>query len=256
MISTIYSNLPINLIVAFLLLLQCISVSGTLQFDLRPCDNDFCDDVVTKCRSNGRCSCDIEQVFCRKDCVDCLEEKFGKCCGCIDGLCPVVRGEAHSSHVGDIPLDSRYEQLFETLTETDDIHGRWTVAYGLSSKLIDHPELGQLRMSLNGSDKRLVVDRSDDKPTATNEQDVDQDLSGDGVSEGGTISNQATICVVAFINKELGMSQCKRYCRSMGASSFRWFHEGCCECVGKSCIHYGLADPKCSIDYDYKMEEF
>lgn len=217
---------------------------GSNQISQRHCDGDFCDDVVTKCTANRRCSCDFRRVACRKDCVDCLEEKFGKCCGCIDSLCPVDESEGHSSHVGDI-AESSYDELFNVLTETDDIHGRWTVANGSSFKLVDHPELGRLRVGLDEHSRKLVLSHGD-------EQQLNSDYEGypeDGSEQDNNIERQPSNCVVAFINKQLAMSQCKRYCRSMGASSFRWFHEGCCECVGKSCIHYGLAQPKCLIDF-------
>lgn len=26
---------------------------------------------------------------------------------------------------------------------------------------------------------------------------------------------------------------------------FRWFHDGCCECVGATCINYGINDSRC-----------
>jgi hypothetical protein len=30
----------------------------------------------------------------------------------------------------------------------------------------------------------------------------------------------------------------------MGANSYRWFHDGCCECVG-TCYNYGINDSRC-----------
>lgn len=32
----------------------------------------------------------------------------------------------------------------------------------------------------------------------------------------------------------------------MGASSFRWFFDHCCECVGSTCLHFGVDESKCS----------
>ncbi len=26
---------------------------------------------------------------------------------------------------------------------------------------------------------------------------------------------------------------------------FRWFHDGCCECVGHTCINYGINESRC-----------
>ena len=31
----------------------------------------------------------------------------------------------------------------------------------------------------------------------------------------------------------------------MGASSYRWFHDGCCECVGENCLNYGINESRC-----------
>lgn len=46
-------------------------------------------------------------------------------------------------------------------------------------------------------------------------------------------------CTVAYMSECMSYSKCKASCHSMGASSYRWFHDGCCECVGGSCIKYG-----------------
>lgn len=78
---------------------------------------------------------------------------------------------------------------------------------------------------------------------------VDPNLDVDDVPQQDIRATSQQKCAVAFINRQLDMSQCKRYCRSMGASSYRWFHEGCCECVGKFCLRYGIDIPKCQIDY-------
>lgn len=32
----------------------------------------------------------------------------------------------------------------------------------------------------------------------------------------------------------------------------RWFFDGCCECVGSTCINYGLKDSRCSQCPDTK----
>lgn len=45
---------------------------------------------------------------------------------------------------------------------------------------------------------------------------------------------------------------------------FRWFHDGCCECVGSTCINYGINDSRCTfcpepdeseLDLDELLEE-
>ena len=33
---------------------------------------------------------------------------------------------------------------------------------------------------------------------------------------------------------------------SMGAAKYRWFHDyGCCQCIGNTCLDYGISQPKC-----------
>ncbi|XP_030751462.1 LOW QUALITY PROTEIN: protein twisted gastrulation-like [Sitophilus oryzae] len=44
----------------------------------------------------------------------------------------------------------------------------------------------------------------------------------------------------------MSWTKCKSSCQSMGAESFRWFHDGCCECVGDKCINYGINESRCS----------
>ncbi len=71
-------------------------------------------------------------------------------------------------------------------------------------------------------------------------------------------------CTVAYMSQCMSWNKCKASCISMGASSyrywnmvyfnfcietkyiyFRWFHDGCCECVGHTCINYGINESRC-----------
>lgn len=48
------------------------------------CDLNYCDSLVNKCKLTNKCNCNWKQdALCSKRCVECLEEKFGKCCGCV-----------------------------------------------------------------------------------------------------------------------------------------------------------------------------
>lgn len=52
--------------------------------EARHCDRDICDSLVSKCTLTNRCQCDFKRdAWCAKACIDCLEEKFGKCCACV-----------------------------------------------------------------------------------------------------------------------------------------------------------------------------
>lgn len=56
-----------------------------------------------------------------------------------------------------------------------------------------------------------------------------------------------TNCTVAFMADCMPLNKCKSSCSSMGASAYRWFHDGCCQCVGPNCINYGVSESKCRM---------
>merc|ERR1712029_262506 len=61
------------------------------------------------------------------------------------------------------------------------------------------------------------------------------------------VDNKVTVnCSVAYMAQCMSWNKCKASCTSMGASSYRWFHDGCCECVGSQCINYGINQSRCS----------
>lgn len=62
-----------------------------------------------------------------------------------------------------------------------------------------------------------------------------------------TTSNSTTPmnCTMAFIASCVDMYKCESSCMSMGASGYRWFHIGCCECVGKYCLNFGINQIRC-----------
>lgn len=62
-----------------------------------------------------------------------------------------------------------------------------------------------------------------------------------------------TLCSVTYFDQCLSLHQCVQSCDQMGASSFRWFHNGCCECAGASCINYGNMYPNCTECMQWQM---
>lgn len=225
------STFPALTKLVFLMIL-CLAIEAKrsddeiVELNYRHCDSGVCDLIVAKCNLLNRCDCKVKrEVSCFKECVDCLEEKFGVCCACV-GLCPRKLGDSHSSHVANITRTD--QQLFEILTETDDLYGRWSINSPRTGLQVSHPELGQIEIAYRRDNNNL-----------------------------SSISHDPNLeklkCTVAFINKHLSMAKCKHFCTSMGASAYRWFHDGCCECVGKNCVNYGIDEPQCDLspdDYD------
>ena len=53
-------------------------------------------------------------------------------------------------------------------------------------------------------------------------------------------------CSTAFFSQCMSIAKCKTSCKSMGAAKYRWFHKyGCCQCIGSTCLDYGLNEPHC-----------
>lgn len=60
-------------------------------------------------------------------------------------------------------------------------------------------------------------------------------------TQNSTLQN----CTMAFLVSCVDMYKCESSCISMGASGYRWFHVGCCECVGKYCLNFGINEIRC-----------
>lgn len=62
----------------------------------------------------------------------------------------------------------------------------------------------------------------------------------------GERNNIVTVnCTVAYMAQCMSLTKCQESCSSMGASSYRWFHDGCCECVGPACVNFGINESRC-----------
>ena len=70
------------------------------------------------------------------------------------------------------------------------------------------------------------------------------DMGGQSTSHFGTRGPYN--CTVAFMSECTSLGKCKQSCKSMGSAKYRWFHDqGCCQCIGDTCIDYGLNEPQC-----------
>jgi len=202
------------------------------------CNEAICASIVSKCMLLQSCKCEMmPDCTCCKKCFECLGNLYSECCSCVD-MCPMPNSTEHDvskkSHVEDLPTNT--PQLFDALTqETDDLK-RWSII----TFPIDLPT-----SAFKPTDKHVVVIDSVQLQQSTLPDD-----------------NKITVnCTVAYIGECMSWHKCKASCASMGASSYRWFHDGCCECVGDKCINYGINESRCTdcplpdIDDDLTDEE-
>lgn len=180
------------------------------------CNEAVCASVVSKCMLTQSCKCDLKNCSCCKECYSCLGERFDDCCSCVD-MCTKSNSTGSPltkiSHVEEFsdPIPS----LFESLTMDPDPEGRWT-SYTYPQEL----------------DVSLFAPKLDNEIIMAN--------------ANGKSSLAVVNCTVTYMAHCSPWNKCKESCRSMGASSYRWFHDGCCECVGQTCINYGINESRCT----------
>jgi hypothetical protein len=148
---------------------------------------------------------------------ECLTNSVHKC---VAEMCPKANTTdsslASKSHVEE--LTEAQHDLFSVLTEERDHLLRWT-SYSFPLKVV-------------------VMESIASQPHT----DVMKNNGSDGIDIEKDI---AVNCTVAYMSQCMSWNKCKSSCTSMGASSYRWFHDGCCECVGSYCINYGINESKC-----------
>jgi len=218
--------------VLFLLSVVCLLGSSYA------CNEAICASIVSKCMLLQSCKCEmLPDCTCCKKCFECLDYLYTECCSCVD-MCPMPNSTVHElskkSHVEDLPTSS--PQLFNALTQEMDHLNRWSII----TFPIDLPTA-----AFKPTDKHVVVIDSVQLQQSTLPDD-----------------NKITVnCTVAYIGQCMSWHKCKASCTSMGATSYRWFHDGCCECVGETCINYGINESRCAecplldLDDDLTAEE-
>lgn len=183
------------------------------------CNEAVCASIVSKCMLTQSCKCDLKNCTCCRDCYNCLDDLYYECCSCVE-MCPKSNDTdinlGQTSHVGD--LAERIPELFNALTEEQDNKLRW-IAYSFpvhKDATFFTPKQGEIKLI----------------PVMT-------------VQDLGKMKEEIVNCTVAFMSQCTAWNKCKSACTSMGASSYRWFHDGCCECVGDTCLNYGMNTSKC-----------
>ena len=108
-------------------------------------------------------------------------------------------------------IEENSPTLFQALTDQDDAQGRWSV--------VTFP---------------IDLDMTSFMPPS----------KSPALSSSLEESKVTVNCSVAYMAQCMSWNKCKASCRSMGATSYRWFHDGCCECVGNQCINNGINESR------------
>ncbi|KPM10190.1 twisted gastrulation-like protein [Sarcoptes scabiei] len=205
----------------------------TSDLDNAKCDSVVCASIVSKCILTSDCKCNniLTNRSCAENCSLCLDYLYQDCCLCFDlkfsilypDLCQKSRtNEAeeiqHRSNVGHIK--DPQPDFFKLLTELPDPLERWkTISYSLKLPFLD-----------------------DDVEENRNRMEGESHLEMD--------------CTVAYLAQCISLNKCRTSCASMGSTTYRWFHDGCCQCVGKTCNEFGLEQSNCTACPLIAMEDY
>ncbi|XP_074042811.1 protein twisted gastrulation [Leptinotarsa decemlineata] len=198
-----------------------ILVGGTLIISqVESCNEAVCGSVVSKCLLTKSCNCDLKNCTCCKDCFNCLSYLYTECCSCVD-MCPKPNETSttlsRKSHIED--FSEGVPALFSVLTELPDVLERWdTKTFPVDIEYTNYAPKKEIKIKMQSAEQEVVP--------------IKQDVI--------TLN-----CTVAFWAQCMSWTKCRTSCQSMGASSYRWFHDGCCECVGQYCINYGINEGRC-----------
>jgi hypothetical protein len=185
------------------------------------CNEAVCGSIVSKCLLTQSCKCDLKNCTCCKDCYNCLSYLYEECCSCV-GICPKSNDTettlSTKSHIEE--FSEPVPGLFNVLTEYPDNEKRWN-----STTFPINIEINQI---------------SQKKEIKIHMQSAEQEVAPIKSNEFITFN-----CTVAFMSTCMSWIKCKSSCQTMGASSYRWFHDGCCECIGDNCVGYGINESRC-----------
>ncbi|KAK0181140.1 hypothetical protein PV327_003447 [Microctonus hyperodae] len=188
------------------------------------CNEAICASVVSKCMLTQSCKCDLVTCTCCKECFSCLSYLYDECCSCVD-LCPkpniTENPLSKKSHVED--YSEPVPGLFQALTAESDQLERWIS--------FTYPVDYDISLFQPNNEKEINY-----RMQTVEEDEIHHPLK----------PNIMTVnCTVVYHAQCTSWNKCRASCQSMGATSYRWFHDGCCECIGDTCINYGINESRC-----------
>ncbi|CAH0546814.1 unnamed protein product [Brassicogethes aeneus] len=208
------------MIVKWLIVISLIGFVAIIN-EVYSCNEAVCGSVVSKCLLTQSCKCDKkENCDCCKDCQACLSYLYSECCSCVE-MCPTpndtvsaISKMSYCEEVSSVP------SLFNALTEGGSEKEWSTVTFPIDIDASQFDSKRELKIYRKTSEQETIAERNNNVFTMN--------------------------CTVAYWAQCMSSSKCRQSCLSMGASSYRWFHDGCCECIGDKCVNYGIPESRCS----------
>ncbi|XP_055918662.1 protein twisted gastrulation-like [Eupeodes corollae] len=206
-----------------LLILFCVML---LLSQVESCNEVKCASIVSKCNSSISCTCESKNCPCQEEFKRCLGEKYYReCCSCLE-ICPKSRNHlSKKSHVEEF---DGIPELFNVLITSKSEEFEWDIV----TFPVEDPKLLENDVNYYFTSQHDVENEE--------QQRIEQYVPAN--------------CSVIYLASCISWNKCRQSCHATGASSYRWFHDGCCECIGSECINYGLNESRCSRCPEYDDE--
>merc|ERR1711973_687337 len=78
-------------------------------------------------------------------------------------------------------------------------------------------------------------------------EDLQKKLNTKTIKESKELSdNRLEVdCSVAYLSQCYSVNKCREQCKDYGAGYYRYFYDGCCQCIGPTCHNYGIDESLC-----------
>ena len=194
------------------------------------CNEAVCASIVSKCTLLKSCECKIEPgvpCTCCDRCTKCLDYLLTECCSCFE-LCPKPNVTEMTQESTVFDYKEPVPELWNALTDRD-YSDQW-------DKFVYPVDIPPNRAYKSRDDG--LEQLSQEELGLTSHTKPDLLIKGDTVTVN---------CTVVYLSQCISANKCKSSCSTMGATSGRWFEDGCCECIGHHCTNYGINESRCSL---------
>ncbi|XP_068098451.1 twisted gastrulation protein homolog 1-A-like [Hyperolius riggenbachi] len=203
---------PVELLVIAVCCHVIASVTG--------CNKALCASDVSKCLLQELCQCNVkaDDCPCCPECMQCLGGLWEQCCSCV-GLCSENKGirkhAARRSSLEALPFP--LPTLFQSICQLEgDAAADWSVhTLPVAKELSQQSHMDHILLTTHSA--------LPSPPSA----------------------NLSSTCTVMYFKPCMTMRRCHESCEVTGSLRYRWFHNGCCQCVGPDCYGYGNKEPLC-----------
>lgn len=155
------------------------------------------------------------------------------------GICPADNetDTINDYHIGQIKLTDTTSELFELVTADSELGEAWTVQ---TEPVVAYNSQQLQKQSIPTDIQTTSI--ASNSPLST-------ELSNTTIlaqpHETHIPHEEPSNCTMAYLSYCVDIYKCEAACTALGASTYKWFHIGCCLCLGKPCYNLAGSVARC-----------